>query len=155
MTNCIPHSKNLLASVCHLHINILPVNVWVKYFERNCKCDLYDSTQNILPIHWKMFTLYRGKLSRALRLRFVSWYVLLNCSPEYLPQQHFWRHPAHELQGYCTEGQSSPQCGSYNREDTEGVEIKSRTASSEKYAAMPSTSEPDLTTDKDYMRSGP
>ena len=30
------------------------INVWVRYFVWNFKRYLWNSTQNILPIHWKM-----------------------------------------------------------------------------------------------------
>ena len=34
---------------------ILSFNVWVRYFVWNFKGYLWNSTQNILPIHWKMY----------------------------------------------------------------------------------------------------
>ena len=43
------------------YIKIISFNVWVKYFVRNFKDTLWNSTQNILPIHRKMCSLFRSK----------------------------------------------------------------------------------------------
>ena len=39
-------------------MKIVCFNVWVRYFEWNFKGTLWNSTQNILPIHWKIFWEY-------------------------------------------------------------------------------------------------
>ena len=54
-----------------LKISMLYKNVWVRYFVWNFKGYLWNSTQNISPIHWKMWILFKGEDLRALR--FKSW----------------------------------------------------------------------------------
>ena len=44
-------------------------NVWARYFVWNFKGYLWNSTQNILPIHWKMWILFTSKNLRALRFK--------------------------------------------------------------------------------------
>ena len=44
-------------------------NVWVRYFEWNFKGTLWNSTQNIWPIHWKIWFLYNNESLRALRFK--------------------------------------------------------------------------------------
>ena len=44
-------------------------NVWVRYFVWNFKGTLWNSTQNTLPIHWKMQFLYNIAILRALRFK--------------------------------------------------------------------------------------
>ena len=44
-------------------------NVWVRYFVWNFKGTLWNSTQNILPIHWKIRFLYNIEILRALRFK--------------------------------------------------------------------------------------
>ena len=44
-------------------------NVWVTYFVWNFKGTLWNSTQNILPIHWKVWFLYNIEILRALRFK--------------------------------------------------------------------------------------
>ena len=61
-------------------IKIISFNVWVRYFVWNFKGHLWNSTQNILPIHWKMWILFTNENLRALR--FKSSYVFLKCPPE-------------------------------------------------------------------------
>ena len=46
----------------------------------NFKDTLWNSTQNILPIHWKIWFLYNIEILRALR--FKSSYVFLKCPPD-------------------------------------------------------------------------
>ena len=41
-------------------------NVWIRYFVWNFKGNLWNSTQNILPIHWKIQFLYNIEILRAL-----------------------------------------------------------------------------------------
>ena len=53
-------------------------NVWVRYFVWNFKGYLWNSTQNILPIHWKMRFLYRVDILKALR--FKSSLAFLKCT---------------------------------------------------------------------------
>ena len=56
-------------------IKSAPFNVWVKYFVCNFKVTLWNSTQNILPTHWKIWFLYNIEILRALR--FKSSYAFL------------------------------------------------------------------------------
>ena len=46
-------------------IKTLSFNVWVRYFVWNFKGDLWNSTQNILPIHWNMYISWIDKIVRA------------------------------------------------------------------------------------------
>ena len=68
-------SKTILSSSILEHIQfqcfikIAPFNVWVRYFEWNFKGTLWNSAQNILPIHWKMWILSTGENLRALRFK--------------------------------------------------------------------------------------
>ena len=48
---------------------VISFNVWVRYFVWNFKGDLWNSTQNIIPIHWKMQILFTGENLRALRFK--------------------------------------------------------------------------------------
>ena len=48
---------NLRAKFSILYEKIVSVNVWVRYFVWNFKGSLWNSTQNIWPIHWKMCSL--------------------------------------------------------------------------------------------------
>ena len=50
----------------HMCIKCTPFNKWTWYFVWNFKGTLWNSTQNILPIHWKMCILYGGQIVRAL-----------------------------------------------------------------------------------------
>ena len=54
---------------------IASFNVWVRYFVWNFKGYLWNSTLNILPIHWQMWILFTGEKLSALR--FKSLYVFL------------------------------------------------------------------------------
>ena len=54
-------------------------NVWVRYFVWNFKGTFWNSTQNILPIHWKIWFLYNIEILRALR--FKSSYAFLKRPP--------------------------------------------------------------------------
>ena len=65
--------RALTISMFHKNLSF---NVWVKYFEWNFKGILWNSTQNILPIHWKMCNLFISENLRALR--FKSSYMVLN-----------------------------------------------------------------------------
>ena len=56
-------------------------NVCVRYFVSNFKGALRNSTQNILPIHWKMWILYNIEILRALG--FESSSAFLECPPEH------------------------------------------------------------------------
>ena len=55
-----------------------------KIFVWNFKGTLWNSTQNILPIHWKMWLLYKIKILGALR--FKSSYAFLKRPPNPYPQ---------------------------------------------------------------------
>ena len=70
---------NLRALNFHLWIKSTSFNVWVRYFVWNFKGTLWNSTLNILPIHWKMWFLYDLEILRALR--FKSSYPFLKCPP--------------------------------------------------------------------------
>ena len=57
-------------------LKILPVNkkytsfnVWVRYFVWNFRGYLWNSTQNILPIHWNITILWNIEIWRALRVK--------------------------------------------------------------------------------------
>ena len=50
----------------HLWMEYTSSNVWVRYFVWNFKGYLWNSTQNNLPIHWKMQILYNIAILRAL-----------------------------------------------------------------------------------------
>ena len=54
-------------------------NVWVRYFAWNFKGTLWNSTQNILLIHWKIWFSYNIEILRALR--FKSSYAFLKRPP--------------------------------------------------------------------------
>ena len=69
----------------HLWIKSTSFNVWVRYFVWNFKGTLWNSTQNILPIHWKIWFLYNMEILRAPG--FKSSYVFLN-PPSRIP--HYW-----------------------------------------------------------------
>ena len=62
-----------------LWIKFTSFNVWVRYFVWNFKGNLWNSTHNILPIHWKIWFLYNIEILRALR--FKSSYAFLKCPP--------------------------------------------------------------------------
>ena len=47
-------------------------NAWVRYFVWNFKGDFWNSTRNILPIHWKMRFLYNIEILRALGFKSSS-----------------------------------------------------------------------------------
>ena len=64
---------NLRALKISICIKVISFNVWVRYFVWNFKGYLWNSTQNIWPIHWKMWILFSGENLRALR--FKSSYV--------------------------------------------------------------------------------
>ena len=74
-------SKTLMSSKIlellnfHLWIKSTSFNVWVRYVVGNFKSALWNSTQNILPIHWKIWFLYNIEILRALR--FKSSYAFL------------------------------------------------------------------------------
>ena len=57
-------------------------NVWVRYFAWNFKGTLWNSTQNILPIHWKIWFLCNFEILRALRFK-----------SSYLAHKCFWNTP--------------------------------------------------------------
>ena len=63
---------NLIALKVSMLYKILSFNVWVRYFVWNFKRYLWNSTQNILPIHWKMRILFTGENLRAIRFKSPS-----------------------------------------------------------------------------------
>ena len=63
----------------HLSMKFTSFNVWVRYFVWNFKGTLWNFTQNILPIHWKILFLYNFEILRALR--FKSSYAFLKRPP--------------------------------------------------------------------------
>ena len=48
-------------------------NIWVKYFVWNFKGYLWNPTQNLLSIHWKILFLYNVLILKALR--FTSFHI--------------------------------------------------------------------------------
>ena len=52
------------------------MHAWVRYFVWNFKGNLWNSKQNILPIHWKIRFLYSVEILTALRFR--RWYMFWN-----------------------------------------------------------------------------
>ena len=68
-------TKRFLDSILY---KIISFNVWVGYFVWHFKGYLWNSTQNISLIHWKVWILFTGEYLRALR--FKSSYVFLKGS---------------------------------------------------------------------------
>ena len=66
----------------HLWIKSTPFSVWVWHFVGNFKGTLWNSTQNILPIHWRIWFLYNIEILRALR--FKSSCTFFKCPPSSL-----------------------------------------------------------------------
>ena len=62
-----------------LWIKSTSFNAWVRYFLWNFKDTLWNSTQNIFPIHWKIWFLNNIEILRALR--FKSSYEFLKRPP--------------------------------------------------------------------------
>ena len=50
-------------------IKIVSLNLWVRCFVWNFKGTLWNSTQNILPIHWKICNLFNCENLRALTFK--------------------------------------------------------------------------------------
>ena len=71
-------------------IKFTSFNVWVRYFVWNFKGTLWNSTQNILLIHWKIRFLYNIGILRALR--FKSSYAFLKRPPVLLDFICFYWH---------------------------------------------------------------
>ena len=65
-----------------IEIQIFQINVWVRYFVWNFKGALWNSTQNILPIHWKIWFLYNIDILRALRFK-SSYRTISRLSADY------------------------------------------------------------------------
>ena len=62
-----------LKSNFHLWIKCTSFNAWVRYFVWNFKGDLWNSTQNMWLIHWKMWFLYNVEILRApLRIIYLA-----------------------------------------------------------------------------------
>ena len=59
------------------HVKTTSFNEWVKYFVWKFKGTLWNSTQNILSINWKIWFLYNIEILRALRFKgsysFLNW----------------------------------------------------------------------------------
>ena len=72
----------------HLWIKSTFCNVWITYFVWNFKGTLWNSTQNILPIHWKIWFLYNTEILKALR--FESSYAFLKRPPAPIVTQFFY-----------------------------------------------------------------
>ena len=68
--------KHLWALNFHLWIKSTIFNVWISYFVWNFKGTLWNSTQNTLPIHGKIWCSYNIEIFRALG--FKSSYESLN-----------------------------------------------------------------------------
>ena len=76
---------NLRALKFHLWIKSTSFNVWARYFVWNFKGTLWNSTQNILPIHWKIRFLYKIGILRALRFKSLYAFLKRPPGPVYLP----------------------------------------------------------------------
>ena len=78
MVNFRGHFKNSceLFQCC---IKIASFSVWVRYLVWNFKGALWNSTQNILPIHWKIWFFYSRAIFKTLR--FKSSYTFLKWPP--------------------------------------------------------------------------
>ena len=63
-------SKSLKFQCC---IKIISFNIWVRYFVWNFK-GTWNSTQNILPIHWKMEILFTGENLSVFEMPPPPWY---------------------------------------------------------------------------------
>ena len=57
--------QNIWAFLIWELVKIASFNVWIRYFTWNFKATLRNSTQNILPIHWKVYSLLRSEILRA------------------------------------------------------------------------------------------
>ena len=79
----------IFLSLKELHI----FNVWVRYFVWNFKGYLWNSTQNISPIHWKMGFLYMAELSKFFKCPLGPWLCGWLWSDDNPPQQFdgWWR----------------------------------------------------------------
>ena len=71
-------------------IRIVSFNVWVRYFVLDFKGTLWNSTQNIFPIHWKMRSLLKREDIRAPKFMdpIMNWWLpattsILNNSSSY------------------------------------------------------------------------
>ena len=53
----------------HRHTKIVSFNIWARYFMWNFKGTLWNSIQNIVPIHWKMCILLRYENLRTLTFK--------------------------------------------------------------------------------------
>ena len=60
---------NLRALKISMLYKIASFNVWVRYLVWNFKGILWNSAENILPIHWKMCILLAGENLRALSFK--------------------------------------------------------------------------------------
>ena len=69
-------------------IEIRSFNVRASYFVRNFKGTLWNSTQNILPIHWKILSSFRSKNLRAHTLKTLQ--AFLKWSPLESAPFHFY-----------------------------------------------------------------
>ena len=67
--------KTPLSSRIEKLLKYMSFNVWARYFVWNFKGYLWNSTQNILPIHWKIQFVHNVEILRACR--FKSSYMLL------------------------------------------------------------------------------
>ena len=62
-------SAGKIASRAILSIKSTSFNVRVRYFVWNFKGTVWNSTQNILPIHWKIWFLYNTEILKAPRFK--------------------------------------------------------------------------------------
>ena len=74
-------------------------NVWVRYVVWNFKGTLWNSTQNILLIHWNIWLLYSIEILRALR--FKSSYSFLKRPPDSFGTDILYCN-SHRLHPKCT-----------------------------------------------------
>ena len=64
----------------HVWIKYPSFNAWIRYFVWNFKGCLWNSTQNILPIYWKIWFQYRVEILRPLG--FKSSWMFFKCPSE-------------------------------------------------------------------------
>ena len=74
-------------------IKSISFSVWERYFARNFKGALWNSTQNVLPIHWKIWFSYNAEILRARRFKrsyahTCCWYT--SQGTVFISNQDFW-----------------------------------------------------------------
>ena len=75
----------------HLWIKYTSFNVWARYFVWNFKWYLWNSTQNVLAIHWKIPFLNNVEFLRALRSKTSQTFLKFPTSVDYIHIQYIPR----------------------------------------------------------------